>query len=381
MKGRNKAILIIISLILILPCFASSKANPDVITTQNQNPILYVHAAVKSKEDFYLMRTRFKANGWPETYLYAYDFDVAISSGYAGCVAWANVIKERVDEILVETGAEKIDLIGHSLGGMSNRYYIKFLGGIDRVDDYVCLGSPTFCDQMTNDPDYNEGDATPGGILNDTLGDRFDPVSGVIYNGTHIPGNISYTSIYGNLKLGGLPSDGVVSTRACILDGANNIEVEGVGHWQLYTDLYVYTLVRTAVDDFNTTFLPKPPVLWAVAGDGQVELEWQPSVDDGGTPITEYKIYRAASSGGPYSLIGSPITLSYIDLTVTNGETYYYVVTAVNSQGESDYSSEVSATPQLSTSTTTTSTPGWHILFLLLSLFTLTQFRQLKKRL
>jgi pimeloyl-ACP methyl ester carboxylesterase len=376
-KGRKTAILIIVGSILILPCFASSKAHPAVKTAQNQNPIIYIHGWTKSKEDFNLMRSRFKANGWPETYLYAYDCDNAFGSSYAGVVSWANMLKQWVDEILAETGAEKIDLIGHSLGGQSNRYYIKFLSGIDRVDDYVCLGSPTYCDQTTNDPDYNEGDATPGGILNDTIGNRTDPVTGVTYNSTHIPGNISYTSIYGNLGGG---HDGQVTTRACILDGANNIEVEGVEHSQLYTDLYVYTLVRTAVDDFNTTFLPVPPILWAIPGDGQVKLEWQAPLDDGGVPITEYKVYRAASSGGPYSLIGSSIILSYIDLTVTNGETYYYVVTAMNSQGESKYSGEVSATPQLSTSTTTTSTPGWHVLFLLLSLFTLTQFRQLKKR-
>ncbi|MFX0051237.1 MAG: alpha/beta fold hydrolase [Candidatus Hermodarchaeota archaeon] len=359
-----------------MPCFASSKANPAVMTTQNQNPILYLHGWTKSKADFYLMRSRFIADGWPETFLYAYDFDNPDDKSGQGNVNNANQIKQWVEEILDKTGAEKIDLVGHSMGGLSSRYYIKFLAGIDRVDDYVCLGSATHW-ISTDMPDPNEGDATPGGILNDTIGNRTDPVTGIIYNSTHIPGNISYTSIYGNLGGG---HDGQVTTRACFLDGANNIEVERVGHSQLYTDLYVYTLIRTAVDDFNTTFLPIPPVLRVEAGDGQVNLEWHAPLDDGGAPITEYKIYRAASSGGPYSLIGSSITLSYIDLTVTNGETYYYVVTAINNQGESEYSSEVSATPQVSTSTTTVFTPGWHVLFLLLSLFSLTQFRQLKKR-
>ncbi|MFX0051238.1 MAG: fibronectin type III domain-containing protein [Candidatus Hermodarchaeota archaeon] len=374
MKGRNKAILIVISVILILPCFASNKASTTVLTTQNQNPILFLHGWTKTKEDFDLMRTRLISNGWPETFLYAYDFDDTNEKSSQANINNANRIKQWVDEILAETGAEKIDLVAHSMGGISSRYYIKFLDGIDRVDDYVSLGGSHHSSSWIN-LSINEGDETPGGILNDTLGDRFDPVSGVIYNGTHIPGNISYTSIYS------LSDEVVMPPLNSHLDGAKNIPVEGLTHSQLYADLYVYTLVRSAVDDFNTTFLPKPPVLRVEASDGQVKLEWQPSVDDGGASITEYKIYRAASSGGPYSLIGSSITLSYIDLTVTNGETYYYVVTAVNSQGESDYSSEVSATPQLSTSTTTTSTPGWHILFLLLSLFTLTQFRQLKKRL
>ncbi|MFX0172996.1 MAG: alpha/beta fold hydrolase [Candidatus Hodarchaeota archaeon] len=380
MKGKNKALLIVISLILILPCFASSKANPPAMTAQNQNPILYLHGWTKSKEDFYLMMSRFKTDGWPETFLYVYTFDDPSNGSGQANFNNANRIKQWVDEIIDKTGAEKIDLVGHSMGGLSSRIFIKFFGGIDRVDDYVSLGSPTHWVTTEGYPDPNEGDATPGGILNDTIGNRTDPITGITYNSTHIPGNISYTSIYGNLKLGGLPSDGVVSTRACILDGANNIEVEGVEHSQLYTDLYVYTLVRSAVDDFNTTYSPVPPVLWVEAGDGKVKLEWEAPMDDGGAPITGYKIYRAASSGDPYSLIGSSITLSYIDLTVTNGETYYYVVTAINRQGESEYSNEVSAILRLSTSTTTSSTPGWHVLFLLLFLFTLTLFYQLKKR-
>ncbi|MFX0052958.1 MAG: alpha/beta fold hydrolase [Candidatus Hermodarchaeota archaeon] len=342
------------------------------MTAQNQNPILFLHGWTKGAGDWKYFIRWFEADGWPKSFLYADWFDNPKAATCQDNIDNANKIKQWVDEILAETGAEKIDLVGHSMGGISSRYYIKFLDGIDKVDDYVSLGSPHHNFNM-EDLNLNEGDETPGGILNDTIGERASLYSGYSYNGTHIPGNISYTSIYS-------PSDGVVSPLSSPLDGAKNITVEDLTHDQLYADMYVYTLVRSAVDDFNTTFFPTPPVLWALAGDGQVKLEWQAPVDDGGALITEYKIYRAASSGGPYSLIGSSITLSYVDLTVINGETYYYVVTAINSQGESEYSGEVGAIPQLSTSTTTASTPGWQVLFLLLSLLTLTQFRQLKKR-
>jgi fibronectin type 3 domain-containing protein len=57
-------------------------------------------------------------------------------------------------------------------------------------------------------------------------------------------------------------------------------------------------------------------------------------------------VKRATVAGGPYTTVKSPSATSYTDTGLTNGTTYYYVVTAVNSAGESGNSSQVSATPQ-----------------------------------
>jgi fibronectin type 3 domain-containing protein len=59
-----------------------------------------------------------------------------------------------------------------------------------------------------------------------------------------------------------------------------------------------------------------------------------------------YYAYVSAQSGGPYTKMNStPITsMSYTDTAVQAGQTYYFVVTAVNSSNEeSSYSAEVSA--------------------------------------
>src|SRR5947199_8482784 len=107
-----------------------------------------------------------------------------------------------------------------------------------------------------------------------------------------------------------------------------------------------------AISDRSTVaplLLPSPPSapqnLQAVGGNGQVTLTWDPPSDDGGAPILLYTIYRGNSSGGESFLITVPLVTTYIDLTVSNGVTYYYQVSATNAVGDGPLSNEASATP------------------------------------
>jgi hypothetical protein len=69
---------------------------------------------------------------------------------------------------------------------------------------------------------------------------------------------------------------------------------------------------------------------------GTVDLIW-----DSASGASSYNVKRAAESGGSYTIIGSPLGESYSDTTVTNGETYYYVVSAVGTGGEGPDSGEL----------------------------------------
>ena len=91
-----------------------------------------------------------------------------------------------------------------------------------------------------------------------------------------------------------------------------------------------------------TTLALAPTALQATAGNAQVTLSWSAVAGASG-----YNVKRATISGGPYTTIaGSVTTTGYIDSSVTNGTTYYYVVAAVNPGGESANSAQVTATPQ-----------------------------------
>ncbi|MDR0558223.1 MAG: fibronectin type III domain-containing protein [Treponema sp.] len=65
---------------------------------------------------------------------------------------------------------------------------------------------------------------------------------------------------------------------------------------------------------------------------------------------TSYKVFRASSSSGTYTLVGSPSSASYTDSGLSSSTTYYYKVSAVNSAGESAQSSYASATTSSSSS-------------------------------
>jgi hypothetical protein len=73
-----------------------------------------------------------------------------------------------------------------------------------------------------------------------------------------------------------------------------------------------------------------------------VLLRWDPSSSPG---ITGYRVYRGVTNGGPYSVLATlGVVNTYRDYNVRDGETYYYVTTAVSHSGTvSRYSDQAEA--------------------------------------
>jgi len=118
---------------------------------------------------------------------------------------------------------------------------------------------------------------------------------------------------------------------------------------------YVVSAVSSAGESTNSSevsatpsagSLPAVPTgLTATAGNTQVTLSWNAS-----SGASSYRVKRGTTSGGPYTQVAAPTATGDTDTGLTNGTPYYYVVSAVNSVGESANSSQVNATPVTVTS-------------------------------
>ncbi|KAA0002680.1 MAG: fibronectin type III domain-containing protein, partial [Thermoplasmata archaeon] len=159
--------------------------------------------------------------------------------------------------------------------------------------------------------------------------------------------HISYYDITnGDLKYAYKPKDRSWSNYT--IDFADNVG--------LYTSIAVDNSNHVHIsyyDDTNhelkyatdITIPSAPQNVNATPGDSKVMLTWDAPTSDGGSPVTNYNVYRGITPGGEtlVKMVGN--ILNYTDTGLDNGETYYYKISALNSMGEGPQSNEVNATP------------------------------------
>ena len=100
-----------------------------------------------------------------------------------------------------------------------------------------------------------------------------------------------------------------------------------------------FSWLRVFSPEYTISAAPAAPVVTAgnSAVSGKPMLTWD-AVDG----ATSYRVYRATSQNGPYRLLGSVTTTTYVNTGAKDGVTYYYMVTAINDSGESAFSNTVS---------------------------------------
>jgi hypothetical protein len=137
-----------------------------------------------------------------------------------------------------------------------------------------------------------------------------------------------------------------------ISDGTNNLYYSAVPGYDDATGWGSF-IGAALIADLAGSVPAAPAALTATAGNAKVTLSWSAS-----TGATSYNVKRSTLSGSAYAIIGQTSSTGYLDTTVTNGVTYYYVVSGVNASGESPNSAQVSARPFAPTLSSITVTPS-----------------------
>ena len=114
--------------------------------------------------------------------------------------------------------------------------------------------------------------------------------------------------------------------------------------------LYTASVASTALDSFGnpfagltwsfTTQAEASGALRVLVGNNALTLSWNPV-----TGANAYTVYRSTTAGGPYQLFYGTAGLSFTDTSVSNGTNYYYVVTALTSDGEGAPTNEAFGSP------------------------------------
>lgn len=108
----------------------------DLKKEKNKNPIVLIHGYFHNGSAYLLLKHRLQRAGWRHVY------SVNLDSTRKTIEESGAILKEEVEKILHQTGARRVDIIAHSMGGLVARYYIQFLEGDKVVDRCITLGTP-----------------------------------------------------------------------------------------------------------------------------------------------------------------------------------------------------------------------------------------------
>ena len=189
---------------------------------------------------------------------------------------------------------------------------------------------------VSNQPSGNMGAAYEVGPDGTTFN---QPVTiSVTYDEASLPSGVKES----DLKLGAVINNQWEALSNSTVDTATNVISGTTTHLSIYGILAVSSSV---------TVPSAPTGVIATAADGQATITWNPV-----SGATSYNVYMASQSSVtksnystlPGGMAHSNVTSPYVHTGLTNGTTYYFVVTAVNTSGESTESSEVLTTPAIS---------------------------------
>ncbi|SFC56314.1 triacylglycerol lipase [Bacillus sp. OV322] len=207
---NNRLLLSLTACLAIIFSAATIHPSGSRASASTHDPVIFIHGAGGNSSNFNSIKNYLKTQGWSDDELYS--IEMADKTGNS--LNNARQLAPFVDEVLKKTGKSKVDIIGHSAGGINTLTYI-LNGGGSKVNDVVTLGSPnkfiTSKAPASTDPKHK----------------------------------IRYTSIYST-------SDIVVPAWLSTLQGAKNVQISGVDHVGLIVNSKVNALIKEGLNGGGT---------------------------------------------------------------------------------------------------------------------------------
>ncbi|MBK3564942.1 MULTISPECIES: triacylglycerol lipase [unclassified Streptomyces] len=191
----------------------------------SHDPIVFVHGLSGSASGWDDWVADFEADGYSSSELFAWSYDWTQSN-----VTTASQLATEVKSVLAQTGASKVDIVGHSMGTLSARYFLKNLSGTSYVDHFVSVAGVnhgtsiaslcgwlyTSCKEMQTGSSFltalNSGDETPG--------------------------SVSYAAYWSDCD------EAINPDTSAELSGATNVDVGCISHTNMNNDHGVYEQVH-----------------------------------------------------------------------------------------------------------------------------------------
>ena len=107
----------------------------DEVTPESP-PVLIIHGFLGTRGSMYMLERRLVEDGFVVV-----SFNLG-TLNVRDIRRSAFLIHRKIERILAQTPSQRIDIIGHSMGGLIGLYYVKKLGGHARVRKLIMMGTP-----------------------------------------------------------------------------------------------------------------------------------------------------------------------------------------------------------------------------------------------
>ncbi|MFI7010235.1 esterase/lipase family protein [Streptomyces sp. NPDC050145] len=171
-------------------------------------PVVLIHGRSANAGVWGSLKDRLVRSGFPEDRIHTWEYDTSKSTN--------EVLAGQLAAYVNSLGVPRVNIVAHSLGSLPSRWYIKFGGGGQNVDQWISLAGPNHGTSLAYACalwDQGCKDMTPGSWVVSHLNEG-DPT----------PGSTRYTTFWS-------PNDEqILPQTSTQLTGATNIKTDGLKH-------------------------------------------------------------------------------------------------------------------------------------------------------